>query len=74
MADLYRELARLTAAGEAFVVATVVEAVGSTPRKAGAKMIVLADGSTVDTVGGARRSSRSSPTPSTRSTAASHAP
>lgn len=38
--------------GEAAAVATVLEARGSTPRKAGAKMLVYADGRTVGTVGG----------------------
>lgn len=38
--------------GEPAAVATVVEARGSTPRKAGAKMLVYADGRTVGTVGG----------------------
>jgi xanthine dehydrogenase accessory factor len=50
--DLYRRMVELTEAGTPFVVATVVEALGSTPRRAGAKMLVLPDGSTVDTVGG----------------------
>jgi xanthine dehydrogenase accessory factor len=52
--DLYREMARLAEEGVPFVLATVVEAVGSTPRKAGAKMLVLADGTTVDTIGGGK--------------------
>ena len=39
-------------AGKAGAVATVIEAGGSTPRGAGAKMLILADGSTVGTVGG----------------------
>ena len=52
--DLYREMARLSDAGVPFVLATVVEAVGSTPRKAGAKMLVLGDGTTIDTIGGGK--------------------
>ena len=52
--DLYREMARLADEGVPFVLATVVEAVGSTPRKAGAKMLILADGTTVDTIGGGK--------------------
>jgi xanthine dehydrogenase accessory factor len=50
--DLYKKMVELTEAGTPFVVATVVEALGATPRKAGAKMLVLPDGSTLDTVGG----------------------
>jgi xanthine dehydrogenase accessory factor len=38
--------------GEGAAVATVLEAHGSTPREAGAKMLVYADGRTVGTVGG----------------------
>jgi xanthine dehydrogenase accessory factor len=38
--------------GEPVAMATVVEARGSTPRKAGAKMLITADGRTVGTVGG----------------------
>jgi len=38
--------------GEPAAVATVIEAQGSTPRKAGAKMLVYADGRTVGSVGG----------------------
>ena len=42
----------LREAGTAFVVATVVGTAGSTPRKAGAKMIVAGDGKLFGTVGG----------------------
>jgi xanthine dehydrogenase accessory factor len=52
--ELYREMAALTDKGTPFVVVTVVESSGSTPRKAGAKMIVLPDGRTVDTIGGGK--------------------
>ena len=50
--DLYAEIAQLAAEGRAFVLATVVEAQGSTPQKPGSKMVVLPDGSTRGTVGG----------------------
>jgi xanthine dehydrogenase accessory factor len=53
-AGLYREMAELTEKGVPFVLATVIEAAGSTPRGVGAKMLVLPDGRTVDTVGGGR--------------------
>ena len=50
--ELLSKIAELSRTGAAFVVATVVRTAGSTPRGAGAKMIVLADGSTLGTVGG----------------------
>lgn len=52
--ELYEEMVRLTRRGEPFVVATVVASSGSSPRKAGAKMLVRGDGSFVGTVGGGR--------------------
>jgi xanthine dehydrogenase accessory factor len=52
--NLYREMATLTEDGTPFVLVTVVESAGSTPRKAGAKMIVLPDGRTIDTIGGGK--------------------
>ncbi|NLE73235.1 MAG: XdhC family protein [Actinobacteria bacterium] len=52
--ELYKKMAELSTEGKAFVLATVVESFGSTPRKAGAKMLVLEDGSTIDTVGGGK--------------------
>ncbi len=51
-ADIYDEVARMHREGVAGVVATVVAAGGSTPRGAGAKMIVYADGRTLGSVGG----------------------
>jgi xanthine dehydrogenase accessory factor len=50
--ELYAEMARLTAEGHPFVLATVVDSSGSTPQKPGSKMVVLADGRSVGTVGG----------------------
>lgn len=52
--DLYREMAVLAEQGTPFVLATIIESVGSTPRKTGAKMVVLADGRIIDTVGGGK--------------------
>lgn len=49
---LYEELIRMKKAGQSGVLVTVVESRGSTPRKAGAKMLVRDDGSTLGTVGG----------------------
>lgn len=51
-ADIYREILRLSEAGEEAAVATVIAASGSTPREEGAKMLVRADGSIMGTVGG----------------------
>jgi xanthine dehydrogenase accessory factor len=50
--DIHEEIARLHRVGGAAVVATVVSARGSTPRSAGAKMVVYPDGRTMGTVGG----------------------
>ena len=50
--DLFSEMARLAALGTPFVVATVVETGGSCPQKAGARLLVLADGTLRGTVGG----------------------
>jgi xanthine dehydrogenase accessory factor len=52
--DLYEEMVRLTRSGEAFVLATVIASNGSSPRKAGAKMLVRGDGSFLGSVGGGR--------------------
>jgi len=52
--ELYEEVVRLTRRGEPFVLATVIASSGSSPRKAGAKMLVRGDGSFLGTVGGGR--------------------
>jgi xanthine dehydrogenase accessory factor len=52
--ELYEEMVRLTRRGEAFALATVTVSSGSSPRKAGAKMLVHGDGSFLGTVGGGR--------------------
>jgi xanthine dehydrogenase accessory factor len=52
--ELYEEVVRLTRQGEPFALATVVANDGSSPRKAGAKMLVRGDGSSLGTVGGGR--------------------
>ncbi|HMB14791.1 MAG TPA: XdhC family protein [Pelovirga sp.] len=49
---LYEELVRLKKTGRTGVLMTVVESQGSTPRKAGAKMLVRDDRTTLGTVGG----------------------
>jgi xanthine dehydrogenase accessory factor len=52
--DLFAEIVRLRAHGTPCVLATVVRTAGSTPRKAAARMLVLADGTLVGTIGGGR--------------------
>jgi len=51
-ADLFREAARRAEAREGFVFCSVTATAGSAPRDAGAKMLVLSDGSIRGTVGG----------------------
>jgi xanthine dehydrogenase accessory factor len=53
MRALYAEILRLLDSRVPFTLCTVVESVGSVPAKDGAKMVVLADGTTFGTVGGA---------------------
>lgn len=52
--ELYEEIVLLEKRGEPFAVVTVVATTGSSPRKAGAKMVVRHDGTTIGTVGGGR--------------------
>jgi len=49
---IYEELIALARQGVASALATVVESAGSSPRKAGAKMLVRRDGSILGTIGG----------------------
>jgi xanthine dehydrogenase accessory factor len=51
-ARIFDEASRLSAQGRRFALVTVIRTAGSTPRKAGAKMLVCEDGSQVGTVGG----------------------
>lgn len=51
---VYEEVARMAREGIPGALAVVVGAAGSSPRKAGAKMVVRADGSILGTVGGGR--------------------
>lgn len=50
--EIFDKLLDLRARGAAACLATIVEALGSTPREVGAKMILCADGSTFGSVGG----------------------
>lgn len=50
--ELFARLAELTREGRRFVVATVVDAAGSSPQKPGAKLALLDDGALLGTIGG----------------------
>jgi xanthine/CO dehydrogenase XdhC/CoxF family maturation factor len=50
--EVYTEIAASMGRGEPVALATVAETRGSTPRKAGAKMVVRQDGSFFGTIGG----------------------
>ena len=52
MEEIYRRMAQLLEEGRSFTLATVTSTKGSTPRKAGTKMLVLEDGAIVGTIGG----------------------
>lgn len=51
---LYEAIWQALSQGERVVVATVVDARGSTPQRSGAKLVVFQDGRTMGTVGGGR--------------------
>jgi xanthine dehydrogenase accessory factor len=48
----YRRLVDVLASGEVAYLATLISADGSTPQKAGAKMLIFADGTSYGTIGG----------------------
>ncbi|HAM49440.1 MAG TPA: dehydrogenase [Nitrospiraceae bacterium] len=50
--ELYEEIIRLKRAGKSSAVATIVQCLGSSPQKAGAKMLIREDGSIMGTLGG----------------------
>jgi xanthine dehydrogenase accessory factor len=50
--DLFAELREAQRTGEPRVLATVAETLGSTPRKAGARLLLRPDGSFTGTIGG----------------------
>ncbi len=52
MLEIYQELVNVTSKGEQAVLATIISSHGSTPRKAGAKMLIKEDGTFVGTIGG----------------------
>ncbi len=52
--EIYEEAVRLLRSGTPFSLATVTACGGSSPRKAGARMLVYGDGATLGSVGGGR--------------------
>ena len=52
MKQFIDKMTALTAQDESFVLATIITRNGSAPRSTGARMLILADGTTVGTVGG----------------------
>ena len=50
--EIFQKIAELKDRATPLCLATIVEAVGSTPREVGAKMLVCADGSLYGSVGG----------------------
>jgi xanthine dehydrogenase accessory factor len=50
--DIFQEITIKIAAGEPFILATIVKTVGSSPRRVGARMLVFPDGSISGTIGG----------------------
>lgn len=50
--DIYKEMTKHRDGGQPFVLATIVRTTGSSPRRVGAKMLVLPDGSISGTIGG----------------------
>ena len=52
MLEIYQELVNIISKGERAVLATIIDSQGSTPRKAGAKMLIKEDGAIVGSVGG----------------------
>jgi xanthine dehydrogenase accessory factor len=52
MLEIYQEITKLISAGERAVLATVISSQGAAPRKAGAKILIKRDGTTIGTIGG----------------------
>lgn len=50
--EIYKKISQLRKKSIPMCLSTIIQASGSTPRKPGAKMIILADKSTYGTVGG----------------------
>ncbi len=58
LAAFYQRVDELLSAGESFVVATIVDTIGSVPQMTGARMIVTAEGRNFGTVGGGKVENR----------------
>ncbi len=54
MNKIYSSLAKLNKSGKSAVLCLVTQSFGSTPRKAGSRMLLISDGSTEGTVGGGK--------------------
>ena len=52
MADIYDEIGKIKIGSRKATLCIITETKGSTPRKAGSKMIVYDDGKTIGTIGG----------------------
>ncbi len=52
MIDIYREIVRLQEQDQHAALATIIHTQGSTPRKAGAQMLIREDGSSMGTISG----------------------
>jgi len=52
MTDIYEEIVKLKAEGGSAALATIIGIKGSTPREAGAKMLIREDGTILGTIGG----------------------
>lgn len=50
--QLYEQVSAALNQGDSVVIATVVETIGSTPQRAGAKLAIFEDGRMIGTVGG----------------------
>ena len=50
--EIFGKIAELEEQNTPFCCATIIEAKGSTPREVGAKMLILADGTTFGSIGG----------------------
>jgi xanthine dehydrogenase accessory factor len=58
LGSIYQRIADLERQHAPYVLCTVVKSQGSTPRGAGSKMLVLEDGSIIDTIGGGEMENR----------------
>jgi xanthine dehydrogenase accessory factor len=52
MMDIYKEINDKLRIGQSFVLATIIETIGSSPRRVGARMLVFSDGSISGSIGG----------------------